>query len=64
MEHERSNMECEAAVNNCLSVAEQTGWLAGAKQMHDKGVPLHVAARVMLFPKQRRATDWSGTTRH
>jgi hypothetical protein len=60
----RSNTEIEAAVNRGLAVANVKGWLAGADQMHKDGVPFHVAARVMLFPKLRRATDWKGRAGH
>ena len=64
MGQQRSNMGCEAAVDRGLAVAENKGWLAGAKQMHDEGVPLHVAARVMLLPDQRRSKDASSTAEH
>ncbi|MDD5247446.1 MAG: hypothetical protein PHY45_00575 [Rhodocyclaceae bacterium] len=60
----RSNAAIEAAVIRALATAEAKGWLAGAEEMQKEGVPFHVAARVMLYPSQRRATDRSGTAGH
>jgi hypothetical protein len=60
----RSNPEIEAAVTRALATAELKGWLAGAEAMHKEGVPFHVAARVMLYPEQRRSSDRQGGASH
>jgi hypothetical protein len=58
MEHDRTNKETEAAVNRGLAAALFGGLAAGARVMRDEQVPLHVARRVLLRPRLRRATDW------
>lgn len=54
----RTNKHVEAAVERGLVVALLDGVSAGVVQMVNEGVPLNVAARVLLHPNQRRATDW------
>lgn len=59
MQHERANKTIEAAVNRGLAAARFYGMAAGARVMRDEGVPVNVAARVLLQPQQfRRASDW------
>lgn len=60
----RSHPDIEAAVATALATAELKGWLAGADEMRKRGVPFHVAARVMLYPHRRRATDRKGGASH
>jgi hypothetical protein len=54
----RSNKEVEAAVNRGLAASLLDGVEAGAAIMRKEGVPLHVSARVLMNPTQRRASDW------
>ncbi len=65
MQYERANKDLEAAVNRGLAAARFYGMAAGARVMRAEGVPVSVAARVLLQPPRfRRATDWrNGTTR-
>jgi hypothetical protein len=55
---DRSNKEIEAAVNRGLAACMLSGVAVGAVVMREGGVPLHVCARVLGSPGQRRASDW------
>ena len=54
----RADERMEAAVERGLVAALLNGVSAGVVVMVEEGVPLSVAARVLLHPEQRRATDW------
>jgi hypothetical protein len=54
----RSSEEIAAAVNRGLACAMFDGVAAGAAIMREGGVPLHVSARVLINPHQRRKSDW------
>ena len=56
--HDRASKEIENAVNRGLAAASFLGIAEGARVMHEEDVPLSVAARVLLHPSTRRATDW------
>jgi hypothetical protein len=54
----RLDNRLNAAVNRALAAALLVDARAGIKVMIDEGVPPQVAARVILEPRHRRATDW------
>lgn len=54
----RTNKDLSAAVERGIAMALLTNLQAGAFVMDIEGVPLSVAARVLLHPENRRATDW------
>jgi len=54
----RANPAIEAAVERGMVAAMWRSVCAGALIMFEEGVPLSVATRVLLHPKQRRASDW------
>ena len=54
----RTNKDLAAAVERGIAMALLTNLQAGAFVMDVEGVPLGVAARVLLHPENRRATDW------
>ena len=56
--HVRSDKHLAAAVERGLAMALLNGLPAGAFVMDVEGVPLSVAARVLLHPNRCRATDW------
>lgn len=61
MRHEmqpRANKDLSAAVQRGIAMALLTNVQAGAFIMDVEGVPLSVAARVLLHPERCRATDW------
>jgi hypothetical protein len=54
----RANNDLSAAVQRGIAMALLTNLQAGAFIMDVEGVPLSVAARVLLHPERCRATDW------
>lgn len=58
METFRRDSAMEAAVNRGLAAAMLKGLGSGVRSMVNEGVPPRVAVRVLLNPRQRRASDW------
>ncbi len=58
MKQMRTDKKLETAVNRGLAAAMLADIRAGMKVMTDEGVPEDVMVRVLLAPRQRRATDW------
>jgi hypothetical protein len=54
----RVNHEMEAVVRHGVLIASLVDFRSGADHMRVRGVPMHVAMRVLLHPELRRATDW------
>jgi hypothetical protein len=54
----RHDEQLDAAINRALAAALLLGVRAGIDVMVGEGVPPLVAARVLLSPKNRRASDW------
>ncbi len=53
----RINHTLEAAVKKGIAATLMSGVFEGVKVMKDNGVPIHIAARVVLSPMFRRSTD-------
>lgn len=58
MRHIRVDKKLEMAVNKALAAALLDDVRAGVKVLINAGVPPHVAARVFVSTKNRRASDW------
>lgn len=54
----RTNRDMEAVVRHGVLIASLVDFRSGADHMRVRGVPMHVAMRVLLHPELRRAADW------
>jgi len=56
----RTDNKAEAEVRAGLAIAPLNGVNAAASAMYREGVSMPVVIRVLLYPRQRRATDLHG----
>ncbi len=55
---QRTHKRIETAVTMGIAEGLLSGMGEAARTMRQAGVPFHVALRVLVHPRYRRATDW------